>query len=138
MFLEVAVVYHFNPQAKLGQDDLSHPFKSEDKILWCYGTHSFPTLDSLATIWVVLLILFPRILQKDIWNFKELFTLAITKKESFRPSSLTWQLTLAIGWQTNKFNLHKTLQEPWSFHRLGNFLRFWATYSFCYQTVFSK
>jgi len=49
-FLEVAGVYHFNPQAKLGQDDLSHPFKSEDKILWCYGTHSLPTLDSLATI----------------------------------------------------------------------------------------
>ena len=29
------------------QDDLSYPFKSEDKILWCYGTHSLPTLDSL-------------------------------------------------------------------------------------------
>lgn len=87
-----------------------------------------PTLDSLATIWVVLLILFPWLLQKDIWDFKELFTLAVTRKESFRPSSLTWQLILAIGWQTNKFNLYKTLQEPWSFHRLGNFLRFWATY----------
>ena len=49
LFLEVAGVYHFNPQAKLGQDDLSHPFKSEDKILWCCGTHAlaYPHL----TLW---------------------------------------------------------------------------------------
>ena len=62
MFLEVAGI--------IRQDDLSYPFKSEDKILWCYMEHT-P---------------YPRL---TLWNFKELFTLAITKKESFRRSSFT-------------------------------------------------
>ena len=54
MFLEVAGVYHFNPQAK-----------------FCGVMEHTP---------------YPLL---TLWNFKELFTLAITKKESFRPSSFT-------------------------------------------------
>ena len=70
MFLEVAGVYHFNPQAKLLGRMICHILLNlRTKFCGVMEHTPYPLL--------------------TLWKFKELFTLAITKKQSFRPSSFT-------------------------------------------------